>query len=205
MARPRRAHPVTPRGFPGPLPAGESLLWQGAPDARVLARTALHTRGLVLYFVVLALAAAATGRLREAGIVAGLGLVPLALAYAYAALVARTTVYSITNRRVVLHIGLALPVTLNLPLAQVASADLRTGTDGSGDLSLTLAGRGRFAYLVLWPHARPWCFSPSQPTMRGLRHAHEPAEILARTLSATAPVPVRLETGYDVMQTPLAA
>ena len=49
---------------------------------------------------------------------------PLALAYAYAWLVARSSVYSITNRRVVLHIGLALPVTLNLPLAQVASADV---------------------------------------------------------------------------------
>ena len=196
---------MIPRGFPGPLPAGESLLWQGAPEWRMLARTALHVRGLALYFAALAVAAAATGRTHQALIVAGLGVVPIVLAYAYAYAVARSTVYSITNRRVVLHIGLALPVTLNLPLAAVGSVDLRTATDGSGDLSLTLSGHGRFAYIVLWPHARPWRFSPAQPTMRGLRDANAPAQVVARMLSATVPVAIRVETEYDTMQTPVAA
>ena len=193
------------RGFPGPLPAGETLLWQGAPNWRVLARTALHTRGLAIYFVALAVAGAITGRLGGAFTVAGLGLVPLALAYAYAWLVARSSVYSITNRRVVLHIGLALPVTLNLPLAQVASADVLAAADGSGDLSLTLSGHARFAYFVLWPHARPWRFSPAQPTMRGLADAREPATVLASILSRETAVKTVIDPPSELMQSPLAA
>lgn len=189
------------RGFPGPLPAGETLLWQGAPDWRVLARTAMHVRGLGLYFVALAIGAVATGRIHAAMTVAGLGLIPIALAYGYAWAVSRSTVYSITNRRVVLHIGLALPVTLNLPLNRVSAADLRAGADGSGDLSLTLEGADRFAYVVLWPHARPWRFAPAQPTMRGLRDATAPAQVLSRTLGS----PVATESEYTPMQTPLAA
>lgn len=199
---------MTPRSFPGPLPAGETLLWQGAPNWRVLARTALHTRALAIYFGALACIAALTGGGLLGGVkVAGLGLVPLALAYGYAYAVSRGTVYSITTHQVVLHVGLALPVTLNLPLERVASADLRSASDGSGDLSLTLAGSDRFAYVVLWPHARPWRFSPAQPTMRGLANAAEPAQILADILGSAAPraVPSWTETAYDPMQTPLAA
>ena len=197
-----------PRGFPGHLPEGETLLWQGAPDWRVLARTALHTRGLAIYFGAVACLAAVTGSGVLGGLkVVGLGLVPLGLAYLYAYIVSRGTVYSITNRRVVLHIGLALPVTLNLPFERIASADLRAGAQGSGDLSLTLSGTDRFAYVVLWPHARPWRFSPSQPTLRGLANAAEPAQILAETLASTiaVAVPSWSESEYRTMQTPLAA
>lgn len=203
---------MIPRGFPGHLPEGETLLWQGAPDWRVLARTALHTRGLAIYFGIIALLGAVTGGgLFGTATVIGLGLVPLALAYAYAYGVSRGTVYSITNRRVALHIGLALPVTLNLPLERVSAADLRAGPDGHGDLSLTLTGADRFSYVVLWPHARPWRFAPAQPTMRGLANAAEPAQILAEILAGAAPVaaPIanmgRTESSFETMQTPLAA
>ena len=199
---------MTSRGFTGRLPDGETLLWQGAPNWRVLARTAMHTRGLAIYFGIIACLAAVTGGgLFGTATVVGLGLVPLAFAYVYAFAVSRGTVYSITNRRVVMHVGLALPVTLNLPLERVAAADLRSGANGSGDLSLTLAGSDRFSYVVLWPHARPWRFSPAQPTMRGLANAAEPAQILAETLtsSGTVAMPSRTGTKYRAMQTPLAA
>ena len=195
---------MSPRGLPGRLPEGEVLLWQGAPDPRVLARSALHVRGLLIYFAVLAIATVTAGRLQSALVLLGLAAVPVALAYGYAWLVARATVYTITNRRVALRIGLALPVTLNLPLARVASVDVRSAADGSGDVSLTPEG-GRFAYLVLWPHARPWCFSPAQPTLRGLADAGAPAAVLAGLLPAMAPGRIETQSGYDGMQTPLAA
>ncbi len=199
---------MIPRGFPGRLPDGETLLWQGAPDWRILARTAMHTRGLAIYFGIIACLSAVTGGgLIGTATVVGLGLVPLVLAYVYAYVVSRGAVYSITNRRVVLHIGLALPVTLNLPLERVAAADVRPGVAGSGDLSLTLTGTDRFSYVVLWPHARPWRFSPAQPTMRGLANAAEPAQILAQALtsSGTVAMPSKTEIEYSTMQTPLAA
>ena len=38
------------RGLPGPLPEGETILWQGAPDWRVLAVQAFHVRAVAIYF-----------------------------------------------------------------------------------------------------------------------------------------------------------
>ena len=38
------------RGLPGVLPAGEHIVWQGAPDAHVFARRALHLRWIAAYF-----------------------------------------------------------------------------------------------------------------------------------------------------------
>ena len=42
----------------------------------------------------------------------------IALVFAWAS--ARTTVYTITNRRVVMRFGIALPMTLNLPFTLIA-------------------------------------------------------------------------------------
>src|SRR3954462_13677540 len=40
-------------GLPAPLPAGETILWQGAPDWKSLARRAMRIRVLAVYFVLL--------------------------------------------------------------------------------------------------------------------------------------------------------
>lgn len=183
------------RGLPSTLPDGEVVLWQGAPDWRVLARTALHARKLAIYFAIIAAYAGISSYLSGAGLAtaaltlakaAGIGAVPVALAVLYAWSVSRMAVYTITNRRVAMHIGVALQVTLNLPFARIASADVNEAADGSGDLSLTLAGRDRFGYAILWPHARPWHFAKSQPAMRGIADVSRPAQILSRALAASA-------------------
>lgn len=181
------------RGLPEPLPPGEELLWQGAPDWRALARRAFHVRALVAYFAVLVAwsgvtalydgqpaAAAALAMLRPAALaVAALGLVAL-LAW----LTARTTVYTITSRRVVLRIGIALPLTVNLPFRNVGAAALRAYRDGTGDIPLSLVGDGRVALLHLWPHARPWRVAKAEPMLRAVPDAARVAEILGRALAA---------------------
>lgn len=182
---------MTPRGLPERLPEGETVLWSGSPDWRVLARTALHVRGLAVYFGLIALWAGASSTGLSAGLLAGakaaaIGAAPVALAVLYAWGVSRVAVYTITNRRVVMHIGLALQVTLNLPFARIVSADVRTGAGESGEISLALAGGDRFGYVILWPHARPWRFAKAQPTLRGLADVTRPAQVLARALAASA-------------------
>ena len=37
-------------GLPEALPEGEHILWQGAPDWKVLARRVFHTRKVAVYF-----------------------------------------------------------------------------------------------------------------------------------------------------------
>jgi hypothetical protein len=180
-----------PRGLPGPLPAGESILWQGGPSAAAIRRGPLHLRLLVLYFAAAAVFVAgiawSEGRSLaqlaiSLGSIAAACLAVLALARGYAALVARTSVYTITNRRVVMRIGVALPITLNLPFASVVGAGLRLDRDGAGDIPLKMGGTGRIAFLHLWPHARPWRVSPAEPMLRGVPDAAQVAAILARAL-----------------------
>lgn len=176
------------RGLPGELPQGETLLWQGSPDWRLLARSAFFTRIVGLYFaalVALAIYNGSTGGVIATAIAGALG-VGLLMLYAWA--VARTTVYTLTSRRVVLRIGVALNMCINLPLAKIGGANLRPLGPVEGDLALQLIGPHKLGYLVLWPHARPWKLGNPQPMLRALPDAAVVGERLARAVAAIAPV-----------------
>ncbi len=181
------------RGLPGNLPAGEHILWQGTPDAWAFARTALNTRWIAGYFAVLVAWAMVRGTLMGVLLTAGFGTVAIALAMIFSILVARTTVYTITNRRVVLRIGVALSKCINLPLSQLASADLRNQGQGFGDIALVPAARSGIGYAMLWPHARPFRFGLPQPMLRAIPAAAEVAEVLAKATAAIKPVKQRAE------------
>lgn len=177
------------RGLPEALPPGEHLLWQGSPDWRMLARDSLHWRKLAVYFGLLlawrvvSVVADGGGFFEVARALAyglPLALLGLGLVLLLAWLIARTAVYTITDRRVVMSIGVVLSVSFNLPLTQIAAADLRLRRDGSGDIALALAGPERIAYLHLWPHARPWRLKQTQPMLRGLRDARAVGALLAQ-------------------------
>jgi Bacterial PH domain len=184
-------------GLPEPLPSGERLLWQGSPEWRVLAREALHTRALTIYFAIVLAFRGATvlgndGTLADA-VQAVLWLLPLAVAAIallslIAWLISRTSVYTITDKRVVMRIGVVLSITFNLPYAKIESAGLRSNLDGSGDVTLVLEASEHIAYLHLWPHARPWQVRRTQPMLRALADARGVAAILSAALADSAGV-----------------
>jgi hypothetical protein len=180
-------------GLPERLPVGEELLWQGAPRWQSMARHAFHARKVVLYFIALLLLRLVwelTGGTPLPKALAGaLGLaVPATLAVGLLALLAwvisRAALYTITSRRVVMRFGVAIPMTVNLPFAQIANAALREHGDGTGDIPLTLSAQVRASYLVLWPFVRPWYFSPPQPMLRAVPDATTVARILGSALTA---------------------
>jgi hypothetical protein len=182
-------------GLPEPLPQGERLLWQGSPDGRTLAIEALHWRKLAIYFAILLAWRAenviAGGGTALQAAVASAWLLPLAvfaigIALTLATLIRRTTVYTLTDRRVVMRIGIVLTMTLNLPHRQIDAAALRQGGNGHGDITLTLAPGVRIGYAHLWPHARPWRVRWPQPTLRAVPQASHVATLLADALQATA-------------------
>lgn len=181
------------RGLPARLPAGETLLWQGAPDWRSFARRVLHVRLLMFYFAGLAALclarAAATGSLRlwwSLAFLVGGAAIATGLLSLFAVLVARTTVYTLTDRRIVFRIGVALGMAINLPFAQIDQADLRLHADGTGDIPLLLAGRTRIGWTTLWPHVRPWRTSRVQPMLRCIPDAAFVARLLADGLARQA-------------------
>ena len=184
------------RGLPQMLPQGERMLWQGAPRWQDLAVHAFHVRKVIWYFAGLTLLAGALRYVEGESLAYAarpfqwlmpMGLVAAALLAGLAYMSARTTVYTITTKRVVMRIGMALPVTLNLPFAQIDGAALRVFANGSGDIPLKVTKTERVAYLLLWPHARPFAFAHPQPTLRSVPRADDVASLLAEALAGTAP------------------
>jgi Bacterial PH domain len=192
------------RGLPGELPKGETLIWQGAPDWWALAIRAFHIRSVTIYFGVLMAwrggAAVMGGADGIAALQAALGLAPVAvfavlLLMGLAALTARTTVYTITSRRIVLRFGIALPKAVNLPFSIIEGATLRSNGGDNGDIAVTLIRPNKVAYFLLWPHVRPWKLSRPQPSLRAIPNASYVALQLGHALKA-----VHGETG--VVHTP---
>lgn len=176
------------RGLPGELPEGETLIWQGSPEWRLLARSAFFTRFVGVYFAALVGIAIYNGS--TTGVLATMiaGAIGIGLLMLYAWAVSRTTVYTLTSRRVVLRIGVALNMCINLPLGKIAGANLRSLGPVEGDLALELVGPHKLGYLVLWPHARPWKVGKPQPMLRALPDAAVVGERLVRAVAAITPV-----------------
>lgn len=198
-------------GLPERPPEGEHILWQGTPSTLGLAREALNLNWILGYFALLAFwrvgVSSADMPFLEAlplgfpfmvlGLVAGLVL------FGIAHMMARATVYTITNRRVAMRVGAALTITLNLPFSRIEGADLKLRRDGSGTIAFRTLGETRLSFLVLWPHTRPWRMKKTEPAFRAIADAARVAEIIAeaaatqvrtsepmrRTDGAHAPVP----------------
>ena len=179
-------------GLPEALPTGERILWQGTPEWRVLARRVFHTRKVAVYFALMLVwrfvsvmsdtqdigAAVASLAWLAPFFALGLGLLLLLGWWS-----ARSTAYTLTNKRVVMRIGIVLTVTYNLPLKRIESADLHDAGSGCQDIALTLERGTNIAWLHLWPHVRPWRVAKTQPMLRALSDAPAVAALLATAWS----------------------
>lgn len=196
-------------GLPEHLPAGEKMLWQGAPNWMVLAREAFHVRKVAIYFAILLIwsVASAVSEGRTA-----IALSAFLWLFAFAAVsigilmvlawgTARTTIYTITSRRVVIRYGIALPMTINLPFQALGGVSLKINADGTGDIPMSLAGRDRVAWLVMWPHVRPWRMSNPEPMLRAIPDAKQVGATLAGAMQAAAefaPAPAAVPRASEV-------
>jgi hypothetical protein len=79
---------------------------------------------------------------------------------------ARSTLYTLTNKRVVMRIGIVLTLTFNLPFKRIAGASLKTQGAGTVDIALALHPEDRIGWAHLWPHQRAWHITQPQPTLR---------------------------------------
>ena len=179
--------------LPSDIPPGERVLWHGRPEWVSLARQAFRADLVAAYFAVMTIYNYASvgfeAGVRDGAISAGKTLLAASAAIALLALLAwltsRTTLYVVTTRRLVMKIGIALPMFFNLPFSQIESASLRVFPDGTGDIPVALA-EGHIAYLHLWPHARPFRFSRPEPALRCVPRAADVAGALSQALVAAA-------------------
>jgi hypothetical protein len=182
-------------GLPDHLPDGERILWQGKPEPLALARRALHARKVAIYFGVVAAWMGGEALLSGAGLAVAsgealsqiaIGTLAVLLLLLFAWLMSRSTVYTITNRRVVARFGVALPMSVNLPFSKIVSAELRVHGKGAGDICLRMEADQRLSYLLFWPHVRPWAFSPPQPTLRCVGDVESVASLLSDALATSS-------------------
>ena len=175
-------------GLPEPLPRDERMLWQGAPDWKRLAIHAFHVRKLAVYFAAMLavqwlylLGEPQAALLRPLLTSVVMATLALALLSATAWFSARSTLYTLTDRRVIMRVGIVLTLTFNLPLRQISGASFRPHAGGTGDIAIALKGEDRIAWLNLWPHARPWQLKRPEPSLRCLPEA---AAVAARLQAA---------------------
>lgn len=176
------------KGLPEMPPEGEHILWQGRPNWWALARESLCITWVMGYFVLLGIWRSINlleitdtrSAIWGATPFLILGALTCAILVVIAYVMARATVYTITNRRVAMRIGAALTVTLNLPYRWINSADLDLRKSGTGTIALQLKEDGvtKLSYLTCWPHVRPWKMNPTQPALRCIKDAEHVAAIL---------------------------
>ena len=182
-------------GLPQALPREERLLWQGKPDARSLLLGTFHARKLVVYFAVLlglriamqlADGVPFAETLPGAAGLALLAAIAVGLLTGYSKLVARSSIFTVTNRRVVIRCGVALPLTVNLPFSKIDAVDVRERSDGSGEIAILPEGSSRVSYLLLWPMVKPWRLMRVRPVLRGIPDVARVAGVIGEAIGREA-------------------
>jgi hypothetical protein len=185
-------------GLPERLPDGEQLIWQGSPQWKNLARYGFHVVKISVYFALLAVwfvveaiydevpAAEVLNTLMILLVLTGssVGLLSL-LAWASS----RESIFTLTDRRLVIRFGVALRMTLNVPFNVIEAVTWRARADqtGIGDIAVALTPENRISYAVLWPFARPWRLKHPEIMLRSVRDAKDVAELIAAHISEQTP------------------
>ena len=173
-------------GLPELLPKGEVILWQGRPNWLRLTIESLNLWWVIGYFGLLAawrflsvidympFGTAISASIPFLFVAAFVGLLLCGVGY----IQAKATLYTITNRRVVMRIGAALTLTLNLPFTKIDNAAVAKKRGGFGNIAFETSGDTKFSFFVLWPHARSWYFGKPQPTLKCIPDIEKVSSIL---------------------------
>ena len=180
------------RGLPERPPEGEVILWQGQPNWLRLSVDSLNVWWVLGYFIFLFvwrfISVSDLMPIYQAILVSlpflALGLIVTLLLMLVGFIQANATVYTITNKRVVMRIGAALTVTLNLPFTEIENAAIASSSKNFGSIVIDTKQDSKFSFLVLWPHARAWHFKKPQPSLKCIPNAAEVAEILSNAAKA---------------------
>jgi hypothetical protein len=161
-------------GLPEKLPSNEKILWQGRPGYAALLKKVFFFKYIAIYLLLLIVVSFVFDQYNY-GLTEGfeglilntlIGVFCLSLFMLLAYFSYSTTIYTITDKRIVMRIGMVLTLSLNIPFKKIESADLKINSDGSGDISITLHPAVKIAYIHLWPHCRAFYFSNPRPTLK---------------------------------------
>ena len=174
-------------GLPSALPKDEHIVWQGSPDWQQLAIHAFHVRKIAIYFALMIgiqlthlAGEGQVGRDLWIPIVvsASLAALSLGLLTLCAWFAGKSSLYTLTNKRIVMRIGIVLTLTFNLPYRRIAAASLKPCQHGCADIALQLYSEDRIGWAHLWPHQKAWHVQHPQPTLRCVPEGQKVGELL---------------------------
>lgn len=180
-------------GLPGPLPAGEHMVWQGKPDKGLVLRHVFKARWIAGYFGLMLAWLLVTGVYFGRApfdiavslvIMTAAGGLVIGFFALYALAIHRTTIYTLTTRRIVMRTGVALPTCFNLPFNEVEAVDVFERADGTGNLALRFKPDIRLSWMVFWPHVRGLRLARPEPQLIGLKDIGSVADQFAMQLQA---------------------
>jgi hypothetical protein len=118
----------------------------------------------------------------------------LGLVAYFAHLICSTTLYTLTDRRIVMRIGIVLNMTFNLPLKKIQGAGVHIGANGIGDIPLKLDSSSKIAMFHLWPHAKPGAWANPEPMLRCIPDSQKVAALLSEAWAAANQVDLVQQT-----------
>ena len=135
------------RGLPERPPEGEVILWQGQPNWLRLTVDSLNLWWVLAYFIFLFvwrfISVSDLMPIDQALLVSfpflALALIVALLLLLVGFIQAKATVYTITNKRIVMRIGAALTLTLNLPFTEIENAAIASSSKNFGSIAIDLS------------------------------------------------------------------
>ena len=142
------------RGLPERPPEGEVILWQGQPNWLRLTVDSLNLWWVLAYFIFLFvwrfISVSDLMPIDQALLVSfpflALALIVALLLLLVGFIQAKATVYTITNKRIVMRIGAALTLTLNLPFTEIENAAIASSSKNFGSIAIDTKNDAKFSF-----------------------------------------------------------
>jgi len=178
-----------PKNILDAIPNGESILWKGRPSLWGFSWNLFGLKWITLYLSMLSIVSVARFFASDfytafyvdflpfflSGIFASIILIGLAATQTY------STVYIITENRVIIKTGAALSFLISMPFKKIKEVNLQKRGASIGTISFELFSKKRVPYISCWPSVRPWKFKKTQPAFSCVRSVEEVATILRKT------------------------
>jgi hypothetical protein len=183
-------------GLPERLPTGEHALWRGSPDAWAFTWDTMRLRGVGIVCALLLawrIGAGIHDGLPMGALIASvlwttaLCVAVLGVLVTAGQLMARGTIYTVTNKRLVIRHGVAMPMSINIPYSKIGGASVAHLGEGRGSIALQAAQGSRVSFIAAWPHVRPFRVLKPEPMLRAIPEVDRVAKLM---VDAIGRVPV---------------
>jgi len=174
------------------IPEGESILWKGKPSFWGFSWYFFGLKLLAFYLIILSVVFAARLTVTDfftAFVVDFLpfllsGILTSCILMALAKIQSQSSVYIITENRVIIKSGAALSFLISMPFKKIKAVNLQKRKGSLGTISFELNSGKRVPYISCWPSVRPWRFKKTEPAFSCIENVDEVATILRKSVMA---------------------